>query len=80
MIVALLILIAILLMPGGAPFVARLWSAVCVAIGLAATYVLWGNALWWVMGAIGAVVLATFAYMLIHAVQRPRKRPFTGGR
>lgn len=80
MVIALLSVIVILLLPGGAPFLMRLWSGALILIGLAIAYVLWGSAALWVVGGIAAFIAGAFIFALIRDLARPRKRLLSGDR
>lgn len=56
MMIALLSVIVILLLPGGAPFLMRLCSGVLILMSLAIGYVLWGTAALWVIGGLAGFV------------------------
>ena len=80
MVIALLSVIVILLLPGGAPFLMRLCSGALILIGLAIAYVLWGSAALWVVGGIAAFIAGAFIFALIRDLARPRKRLLSGDR
>lgn len=80
MVIALLSVIVILLLPGGAPFLMRLCSGALILIGLAIAYVLWGSAALWAVGGIAAFIAGAFIFALICDLARPRKRLLGGGR
>lgn len=80
MVIALLSVIVILLLPGGAPFLMRLCSGALILIGLAIAYVLWGSAALWVVGALAAIVAGAFFYTVIHDLARSQTRRSGGGR
>lgn len=80
MIVALLAVIVILLLPGGAPFIARLCTGILILIGLLCAHVLWGSVAFWVIGGVAVIVTGAFVYALIVELARPRRRYLSGGR
>lgn len=75
MIVALLIVIIIILLPGGIGFLARLWSAFIILLGLGIAYVLFGTTGYWVMGGVFLAVFAYFAWEWIAERWRSRNTP-----
>lgn len=79
-ITALLTVMAILLLPGGVPFLVRLYSGTLVLLGIAVAYAQWGSAVLWTVGALAAMLAGAFIYALIIEVGRPRKRFLSGGR
>lgn len=76
----LLIVMAILLLPGGVPFLMRLCSGTLVLLGLAVAYAHWGSAALWTVGVLSAMLAGAYIYALIIEVGRPRKRFLSGGR
>lgn len=80
MTLALLSVIAILLLPGGAPFLMRLCSGALILMSLAIVYALYGPAALWIIGGLAAVVAGAFVYALLMELMRPRKRLLSGGR
>lgn len=79
MIVVLLIIIVILLLPGGVGFLARLWSAVCVLLGLACAYILWGSTGLWVIGGVAVAILCMLVAVWVWEMVGHRDF-FSGGR
>lgn len=58
MIIVLLIIIIFLLIPGGTRFLARLWAAICMLIGLGIGYYFLGKIGLWIVGGFGLLLLA----------------------
>lgn len=57
MIIVLLIIIIFLLIPGGIRFLARLWAAICMLIGLGIGYYFLGKVGLWIVGGFGLLLL-----------------------
>ena len=80
MIVALLIVIVILLLPGGVPFIARLCTVALYLVGCLIAYAIWGRAFIWVAATFAVVIVGAFVYAFVIDLRKPRKRFLTGGR
>ena len=79
MIVVLLIVIVILLLPGDVGFLARLWSAVCVLLGLAFAYILRGSTGLWVIGGVALTILCALVAAWVWEIVEFRGKFFSGG-
>lgn len=80
MLIALLSVIVILLLPGGAPFLMRLCSGAFILMSLGIVYALYGTAALWIICGLAAIVAGAFVYALFIELMRPRKRLLSGGR
>lgn len=80
MIATLLFVIVILLLPGGAPFIARLCTIALYLIGCVIAYTIWGRAFIWVAATFAFVIVGAFVYAFVSDFRKPRKRFLSGGR
>lgn len=80
MIVALLIVIVILVLPGGAPFIARLCTVALFLVGCLFAYAIWGQGFIWVAATFAVVIVGAFVYAFLSDLRKPRKRLLSGGR
>lgn len=79
MVIALLAVIVILLVPGGAPFLGRLCSAIVLLLSLGCAYALWGAPALWVVAGFAVIIAGAFVYAAVAELRRPRKRLLSGG-
>jgi hypothetical protein len=80
MVVALLAVIVILLLPGGAHFIARLCTVALYLIGCVIAYAIWGPGFVWAVATFAVVIVGAFVHAFLSDLRKPRKRFLTGGR